>query len=189
MSDILREKLQYPVELDEIEAEEAQDIAPIVQCLGLRECRTKEQLLTALGNWHRHTSAKLDGKQAELKEIIEAADAEASYYKNKLAFIKRCIESILPPGAESEFVNQDVSLTYRRSERCVVDDVESVPIEYCKLETVPQIEKIKEALKAGGDVPGAKLTEHFNLQVKPGGDRAKNNQQKRLKKQAQMVEG
>lgn len=179
MSDILRETLEYPTALDEIELEEA---APIVQRLSLNECRTKEQLLTALGNWYRYTEAKLEGKKAELKELLEAAKSESSYYENKLAFIGRCIESVLPPGKGSEFINHAVSLTYRRSERCEIVDAESVPMEYCKLEPVPQVALIKETLKAGGKVEGATLTEHFSLQVKPGGDRAKSNQQKRLKK-------
>lgn len=182
MSDILRETLEYPATLDEIELEETQDAAPIVQRLSLNECRTKEQLLTALGNWCLYTKAKLEGKKAELRQILDSAEAEEGYYKNKLAFIERCIQSVLQPGQGSEFVNHAVSLTYRRSERCIIEDAEAVPMEYCKLEPVPQVEKIKDILRAGGKVEGAKLTEHFSLQVKPGGDRAKSNQRKRLKK-------
>lgn len=182
MSELLKTHLEYPAEFDEVEIEEAQDVAPIVQRIGLGNIKTKEQALAALGNWYRYTEAKLEGKKAELKEVLEAAKSEVSFFENKIAFIERCIQSVLPPGKGSEYLNETVSLTYRRSERCIIEDAEAVPMEYCKLEPVPQVEKIKDILRSGGKVEGAKLTEHFNLQVKAGGDRAKSNQRKRLKK-------
>ena len=59
-------------------------------------------------------------------------------------------------------------LALRRSEAVEVDMVESLPNAYQNVKNVVTADKvaIKEAIKRGENVYGARLVENFNLQIK-----------------------
>ena len=59
-------------------------------------------------------------------------------------------------------------ISFRRSEQTVIDNESELPAEYIvtKITTVPDKTKIKNAIKAGQEVAGARLVEKRNIQIK-----------------------
>jgi len=133
---------------------------------------TREEILNQLGTWYLHLKAKAEGKKAELEPILKEMQKEIKYFENKLDFVKWAISSTLPPGPDSEFVNERVSLFYQKSESVKVIDAESVPVEFCKIVTTLKLTEIKAALLMGEDISGCEISEKYSLRVKMGGDRA-----------------
>jgi len=129
-----------------------------------------------------HLKAKAEGKKAELEPVIKEMQQEIKYFENKLEFAKWAISSTLPPGPDSEFVNERVSLFYQKSESVKVIDAESVPVEFCKIVTTPKLTEIKAALLVGEDIPGCEIAENYSLRVKTGGERAIANAKARRRK-------
>lgn len=61
-----------------------------------------------------------------------------------------------------------VTVSYRKSESVEVDDVFSLPNIYVRTKTVEEADKVKlkEALKNGEKIDGARLVENINMSVK-----------------------
>lgn len=57
-------------------------------------------------------------------------------------------------------------LSWRKSERCVVDDQTKIPNDYIAMEPKIDVSKIKVAIKAGNTVPGAHVETINNPQIK-----------------------
>lgn len=60
------------------------------------------------------------------------------------------------------------NISYRASEQTVIDDERSLPEEYLTVKTTytPNKTAIKEAIKAGKEVPGAHIERKKNIQIK-----------------------
>ena len=56
--------------------------------------------------------------------------------------------------------------SWRKSEAVEVDSLVDIPALYCDVVKKPRLSEIKADLKAGADVPGARLVVRSNLQVK-----------------------
>jgi seryl-tRNA synthetase len=108
--------------------------------------------------------ANVDGATAEMKRIktyIEQEQKKIDRLKNAL------LQSLLITGIdklESEFWRFSV----RRSEAVEVDMIEALPSEFINIKNVVTADKvaIKEAIKRGENITGARLIENFNLQIK-----------------------
>ena len=84
------------------------------------------------------------------------AAAKADYYK-----------MLLDRGTAGErFRTPLVEVTYRKSTEVVVDDIAAVPFVYTTHEIKPDKVAIKEALKRGETVLGARLADKLNIQIK-----------------------
>jgi len=111
-----------------------------------------------------NSQAKVDGATAEMKRIktyIEQEQKKIDRLKNAL------LQSMLITGIdklESEFWRFSV----RRSEAVEVDMIEALPSEFINIKNVVTADKvaIKEAIKRGENITGARLIENFNLQIK-----------------------
>ena len=57
-------------------------------------------------------------------------------------------------------------ISFRSSEQCVVDDINSLPNKYLKIEYKPDIMAIKADIKSGQTVLGAHIEKKKNLQIK-----------------------
>lgn len=59
-------------------------------------------------------------------------------------------------------------ISYRKSESVNVTDLESLPNEYIKTETITKADKaeIKKAIKNGLEINGAELVTNYNMQIK-----------------------
>ena len=164
-----------------MEVEVAQEIKNVVAGM------SRAEVMAQLGTWFLQLKNRLEGKEAELKPIVDHIQSELKYHKDRLDFVKWAITCVLRPGPDSEYVDERVSLFYSPSEKTMINQPEAVPIEFCKVETVPQATLIKEALLQGKEVPGCEVVTNYNLQVKLGGERAIANAKARAKKRAKKI--
>ena len=127
----------------------------------------QNQLQTKAGGYAKimaNKQANVDGATAEMKRLkayIEQEQKKIDRLKNAM------LQSMLITGIEkleSEFWRFSV----RRSEAVEVDIVEALPSEFRTIKNVVTADKvaIKEAIKRGENVTGARLIENFNLQIK-----------------------
>lgn len=67
------------------------------------------------------------------------------------------------------FATAKTQVAWRRSETTDIVDVRLLPEEYVTTkvteETVPDKKKIKDAIKSGKEIPGAMVTEHYNIKI------------------------
>lgn len=114
--------------------------------------------------WIKNLKAEAEALKAE-KDAFAQRQKSA---ENKMEQLKRYLSSAL--GGE-KFKTEKVSISYRKSESIEVEDIRKLLdfgnddlIKY----TEPTANKtaIKAAIKAGIKVPGVKITENNNIQIK-----------------------
>lgn len=115
--------------------------------------------------------------KAKIKPILDALLDDLNLAENRQEWMERLLKAILVPGPDSELVTDKVAAFYQESTRTIIDDPSLIPLEFTKMQQVPDVKAIGEALKADPpmEVPGAHLEICWNLQVKPGGEKAKKN--------------
>jgi seryl-tRNA synthetase len=113
-----------------------------------------------MANWQ----SNVDGATAEMKRIKDYIEQE----QKKIDRLKNAmLQSMLITGIEKlecEFWRFSV----RRSEAVEVDIIEALPAEFINIKNVVTADKvaIKEAIKRGENITGARIIENFNLQIK-----------------------
>jgi hypothetical protein len=108
--------------------------------------------------------ANVDGATAEMKRLKAYIDQE----QKKIDSLKNALlQSMLLTGTE-KLESDFWRLSVRRSESVEVDIVEALPSEFINIKNVVTADKvaIKEAIKRGENITGARLIENFNLQIK-----------------------
>lgn len=106
----------------------------------------------------------LNAEAAAAKERAEVFTARRKAAENKAESLKRYLERQLNGQKWSD---QDFKITWRKSEKTDIFDESAVPVDY----KIPQPYKldtmgIKRTLKMGKAVPGARLIESNNMQLK-----------------------
>lgn len=155
-----------------------------IERLSKLESKAISETLTSYGLWYQNAEAKARAKRAELEPIIEKLKSEIQFLDDKVDFIKWRIRALLEPSMTNSLTNQSVDMFYTKSETVEITNPESVPVEYCEVKTYPVKKLIKQALESGEDLDFAHIQTHYNLQVKPGGERAIANAQKRANERA-----
>jgi hypothetical protein len=127
----------------------------------------QEQLQTKAGNYAKvianiqSDSDAIDNEIKRLKEMKESKDRAINRLKDavKNAMLISAIEKIESPLFK---------LSLRRSESIEVNVVEALPENYITRKVVLSADKlsIKEAIKRGETINGARIVENFNLQIK-----------------------
>lgn len=127
----------------------------------------QEQLQTKAVNYAKvivniqSDSDAIDQEIKRLKAMKESKDRAVTRLKDALreAMLISAIEKIDSPLFK---------LSLRRSESVEVDIVETLPAEFINIKNVVTADKvaIKEAIKRGENIIGARLIENFNLQIK-----------------------
>ena len=150
--------------LDLAQILETEELTPeLEQALILNQ----QQLQTKAGGYAKiiaNYQANVDAADAEikrLKEYKEFNDKAVDRLKNALR------ESMLISGIDK--LESDLfRLSLRRSEAVEVDVLEALPAEFINVKNVVTADKvaIKEAIKRGENVMGARIIENFNLQIK-----------------------
>lgn len=148
---------------------------------------TKEELMVKLSRWYKWAEARERGLEAEYRPVIDQLESEIEYWVSTQKRIKTALQCLLVPGVDADFVNEDVALFYQRSVETVIDDPDSLPLEMIELVPKPKKLAIKAELEQGREVPGARLQENFNLQIKPGGERAKQNSLQRKRAREKLL--
>lgn len=113
-----------------------------------------------IANYQAESDA-IDQEIKRLKAMKESRDKKVEWLKEsvKKAMLVSGIEKVESPIFK---------LSVRRSEAVEVDVVEALPSAFQNVKNVVTADKvaIKEAIKRGENVTGARLVENFNLQIK-----------------------
>jgi len=155
-----------------------------------RALTAHDNLVGELAAWHNYTEAqeaKLKAEAEEIQPILDRITADAKRLQKRKAFIQMVVEKLLPPGPDSRYVDDKVSLFYTKSESVEVFDVDALPLECVEPKTIPVVKAIKAALSTGKKVEGARLRVNWNLQIKQGGENAKANQRKLAKERSKKI--
>lgn len=106
-------------------------------------------------------SDRVEHEIERLTAIKKRIDKERERVKNGLDAACRAL------GVES-VRGMYASISYRSSEHTVVDSEDELPEEYLTVRTVrsPNKTAIKEAIRAGKEVPGAHIEQKANIQIK-----------------------
>lgn len=116
--------------------------------------------MTNIGKWYLNLMAETEALRE--REIALAERRRAKAYK--AGQLKAYMDMFL---AGKKFECTDFKASYRKSQAVEVTDAEKIPAPYLIIQE-PKVDKagIKKALKAGEEVPGAKLVERNNLSIR-----------------------
>lgn len=117
----------------------------------------------AIGCLIKEGRAEVAALIAEMKALKDRADRKQNWVNN----MEKWYAQVL--GNEA-FETPRVQVSFRKSQTTDIIEERLIPSEYMvqriKTETKPDKDKIKKAINAGKEVPGAVLTDHYNIQVK-----------------------
>lgn len=120
----------------------------------------KDEKIKNLGLWYKDLLAE----STALKEEKEAFAAREKAAKNKAESIKNYLSYVL--NGEN-FKTTECVISFRRSEKTVIDDIYSLPKNFLKYsEPKADLTEIKKAIKNGEEIKGAHLEETQNIQIK-----------------------
>ncbi len=110
--------------------------------------------------WIKNLKSEEESYKAE-KQAFEGRQRQA---KQRRESLERYLSDVL---AGEKFKTAKVECSFKKSQRVEVDDVFSLPEEYIRYKE-PDADKtaIKEAIKEGKEIAGARLIEALNLQIK-----------------------
>ena len=120
----------------------------------------KDEKLENLALWYKDLLAEANA----LKDEKEAFAAREKVAKNKAESIKNYLSYILNGD---NFKTTKCVLSFRKSEKGIVDDIYSIPESFLKYaEPKADLTEIKKAIKNGEEIKGAHLEETQNIQIK-----------------------
>ena len=120
----------------------------------------KDEKLENLALWYKDLIAEANA----LKEEKEAFAEREKAAKNKAESIKNYLSYAL--NGEN-FKTTKCALSFRKSEKTVIDDIYSIPENFLKyVEPKADLAEIKKAIKNGEEINGAHLEETQNIQTK-----------------------
>ena len=120
----------------------------------------RDEKMLAIAAYLKGERAEGDAVQDQAKQL----SARARAHHARAARLEDLIAQTLVPGEKLSDARS--ALSWRRSEAVEILDEKMLPSEFVRVKTEPDKTAIKEALKEGASVPGAKLTARMNLQVK-----------------------
>lgn len=108
--------------------------------------------------------AESDAIDQEIKRLKAMKDSR----EKKIDWLKESVKKAMLVSGIEKVESPLFKLSVRRSEAVEVDLVEALPNAYQNVKNVVTADKvaIKEAIKRGENVTGARLVENFNLQIK-----------------------
>ena len=120
----------------------------------------KDEKLENLALWYKDLIAEANA----LKEEKEAFAEREKVANNKAESIKNYLSFVL--NGEN-FKTTKCALSFRKSEKTVIDDIYSIPENFLKYsEPKADLTEIKKAIKNGEEIKGAHLEETQNIQIK-----------------------
>lgn len=103
------------------------------------------------------------GGEAEEKRLSELKKSA----KNRAESLKNYLSRYMEAGVE-KFTSEHGKIGWRKSEKVVVQDVDTLPEEFkkVKVEVKADLISLKNALKEDRKIDGVSLEEHQNIQIK-----------------------
>ena len=108
--------------------------------------------------------AESDAIDQEIKRLKAMKDSR----EKKIEWLKESVKKAMLVSGIEKVESPLFKISVRRSEAVEVDMVEALPNAFQNVKNVVTADKvaIKEAIKRGENVTGARLVENFNLQIK-----------------------
>lgn len=108
--------------------------------------------------------AESDAIDQEIKRLKAMKDSR----EKKIEWLKESVKKAMLVSGIEKVESPLFKLSVRRSESVEVDMVEALPNAFQNVKNVVTADKvaIKEAIKRGENITGARLVENFNLQIK-----------------------
>jgi anti-sigma28 factor (negative regulator of flagellin synthesis) len=127
----------------------------------------QDQLQAKAGNYAKviaNIQSDADAIDAEIKRLKAMKDSR----EKKIEWLKESVKKAMLVSGIEKVESPLFKLSVRRSEAVEVDLVEALPNAFQNVKNVVTADKvaIKEAIKRGEFVIGARLVENFNLQIK-----------------------
>ena len=127
----------------------------------------QEQLQAKAGNYAKviaNIQSDADAIETEIKRLKAMKESK----ERAITRLKDAVRDAMLVSAIDKIESPLFKLALRRSEAVEVDMVEALPNAYQNVKNVVTADKvaIKEAIKRGENVYGARLVENFNLQIK-----------------------
>lgn len=119
----------------------------------------RDEKLEACGIAYKNLKAEEEALKQE-KMALQARQSQKAKQAEKLS------EYITFHLKGAKFETPKVKFSWRKSDRTIIDNLEDVPAEFIKIKREAMSAEIKKAIKAGTDVPGARVEEFQNLQIK-----------------------
>ncbi len=109
------------------------------------------------------------GEEAEAKAVEEHAKAMATRartHRNRATRLRRFLSEQIPNG--SKLRDDRVRISWRNSERVDVDEDADLPERFLRRPPpAPDKTALRNALKSGQEIPGARLLSGASIQIKP----------------------
>lgn len=115
--------------------------------------------------YYKNLQAKSELFNNEAKRLKDKSSRFERKAEKLAEYINLCIADTDGTSKWSKGVH---SISYRKSQKVEIDCLDLIPEVYLKRKEIIETDKIaiKEVLKQGGDIAGAVLETHFNLQIK-----------------------
>jgi hypothetical protein len=140
----------------EHEGEIYPDLAAKIDALEL----TREQKIENSIRWYKSQKALTE----MIGHEIDVLKKRAKVHESNCDFIKTYLAGNIPEGKKYEFPAGQIG--WRRSTSTEITDATAIQDGYCHNERKIHVKEIGDALKNGEEVPGAKLVEKNNIQVR-----------------------
>lgn len=152
---------------------EAQDLASLLETdeltpeLEAMLVINQEQLQAKAGNYAK-VIANFESDADAIDQEIKRLKAMKESKDRAITRLKGALREAMLVSAIDKIESPLFKLSLRRSEAVEVDVVEALPSDFRNVKTVITADKvaIKEAIKRGENIIGARLIENFNLQIK-----------------------
>ena len=127
----------------------------------------QDQLQAKAGNYAKviaNIQSDSDSIDAEIKRLKAMKDTK----DRSISRLKEALRDAMLVSGIDKIESSLFKLSLRRSEAVEVDVVEALPSSFQNVKNVVTADKlaIKEAIKRGENVMGARIVENFNLQIK-----------------------
>ena len=120
----------------------------------------KNDKLLDLGRWVKNMEAEAEAVKVEKQKLA----ARQSALEHKAERIRQYIAASLQPG--EKLADTNTVFSWRKSVSTEIIDAEMIPDDFCAIIRKPSATEIKAAIQSGKQVPGARLNEKLNLQIK-----------------------
>lgn len=107
--------------------------------------------------WQKECVAEAEAIAAEIRKLTARKQSAERKAESLKAYLMMALDG-------QKFRTPRVSVSYRKSQAVVVDDLDLIDPKYLKVKTEPDKTALKDALKAG-DVAGAHIEERMNVVI------------------------
>ncbi len=117
-----------------------------------------------------HMARAMEADAAAVKQWAKDANERAKAIEHRADALRDYLARSLQACGITKVEGPGIAISFRKSSAVVIDDPEQVPAEFMVTPPTPPAAPsktlISEAIKAGREVPGARIEQRMNLQIK-----------------------